>query len=109
MRNRIAVGLLAVGVLLSGSAARMLAHEGHDHKVIGTVTTAAPDRLMVKDRDGKAVTIQVTKDTKVRSKPVMKVEQIKAGTRVVVTAVMEKEIMKAKTIEVGAAPAAKAP
>lgn len=107
MRNRIAVALVAVGVILSGSAARMLAHEGHDHKVMGTVTMAAPDHLMVKDRDGKAVTIQVTKDTKVRSKPAMKVEQIKAGTRVVVTAVMEKEIMKAKTIEVGAAADAK--
>ena len=108
MRNRIAAGLLTVGIVLSGfSAARLLAHEGHDHKVMGTVTMAAPDHLMVKDRDGKAVTIQVTKDTKVRSKPAMKVEQIKAGTRVVVTAVMEKEIMKAKTIEVGAAPAAK--
>jgi hypothetical protein len=107
MRNRVAVALVAVGVILSGSAARVLAHEGHDHKVMGTVTMAAPDHLMVKDRDGKAVTIQVTKDTKVRSKPALKVEQIKVGTRVVVTAVREKEVMKAKTIEVGGAPAAK--
>ena len=105
MRNRIAVWLLAGAVLALGSA-RLLAHEGHDHKVMGTVTTATADRVIVKDRDGKAVTIQVTRDTKVRSKPALKVEELKAGTRVVVTAVMEKDVMKAKTIEVGA-PAAK--
>ena len=104
MRNRLAAWLLAGAVLAPGSA-RLLAHEGHDHKVMGTVTAAAADRVIVKDRDGKAVTIQVTRDTKVKSKPALKVEELKAGTRVVVTAVMEKDVMKAKTIEVGAAPA----
>ena len=53
------------------------------------------------------VTIKVAKDTKVKSKPPMKVEEIKVGTRVVVTATQAKdESFTAKTIEVGAAPAA---
>jgi hypothetical protein len=74
---------------------------------MGTVTMAAADHVMLKDKDGKDVTVQVTKDTKVKSKPAMKVEEIKVGTRVVITASMEKDkSLKAKTIEVGVAPAA---
>ena len=99
--------VLVAGVLAVGAGARVVAHEGHDHKVMGTVTMAAADHVMLKDKDGNDVTVQVTKDTKVKSKPAMKVEEIKVGTRVVITASMEKDkSLKAKTIEVGAAPAA---
>ena len=107
MTRRFALGVLAGAVLTLGSRTRLLGHEGHDHKVLGTVTMAAPDHLMVKDREGKDVTIRVTKATKVRSKPAVKVEEIKAGTRVVVTARMEKDVLRATLIEVGAAPAAR--
>jgi hypothetical protein len=104
-RHRVAV-FLVLGALLSGAGDRLLAHDGHDHKVMGTVTMAAADHVMLKDKEGKDVTVQVTKDTKVKSKPAMKVEQIKPGTRVVITATMEKDKrLKAKTIEVGVAPA----
>ena len=73
-------------------------------KYLGTVTMAAVDRVTLKDRDGKDVTIKVTKDTKVKAKPLIKVEQIKAGTRVVITAVeAQDKTMTATTIEVGAA------
>ena len=41
---------------------------------------------MLKDRDGKDVKFKVNKDTKVKAKPAIKVEDIKVGTRVVVTA-----------------------
>jgi hypothetical protein len=85
---------------------RIGAHEGHDHKIMGTVTMAAADHVMLKDKDGKDVTVQVTKDTKVKAKPALKVEEIKAGTRVVITATQEKDkSFKAKTIEVGVAAA----
>jgi hypothetical protein len=41
----------------------------------------------------------------VKSKPAMKVEEIKVGTRVVITARMEKDkTLKARVIEVGATP-----
>ena len=102
MTRRFAIGVLAAAAVGIASRSRLLAHEGHDHKVLGTVTMAAADHLMVKDRDGKDVTIQVTKATKVRSKPAMKVEEIKAGTRVVVTARMQKDVYVATLIEVGA-------
>jgi hypothetical protein len=101
---RLAAIVLALFVPALGASARLLAHEGHEHKVMGTVTMAATDHVMLKDKDGTDVTVKVTKDTKVRAKPAIKVEQIKAGTRVVITAVEGKDkTMTAKTIEVGAA------
>ena len=98
--------VLMLAMTLGGSV-RVLAHEGHQHKVMGTVTTAMADHIMLKDKEGKDVTIKVTKDTKVKAKPALKVDEIKAGTRVVVTTIEEKDkSMTAKSIEVGAAPAA---
>ena len=107
MTRQFAVVLIALSVLALGSNTRLFAHEGHEHKVMGTVTMAAADHVILKDKDGKDVTIKVTKDTKVKAKPLIKVDQITAGTRVVITAVEEKDkTMTAKTIEVGAAAAA---
>jgi hypothetical protein len=102
MKRIIAIAV-AASALMIGSGERITAHEGHNHKIMGTVTMAAADHVILKDKDGKDVTVQVTKDTKVKSKAAMKVEEIKAGTRVVITATKEKDkSFKAKAIEVGA-------
>ena len=77
--RRLFATVLALAVLALGSGARLLAHEGHEHKVMGTVTMAAADHVMLKDKDGKDVMVKVTKDTKVKAKPAVKVEDIKAG------------------------------
>ncbi|MEO7789447.1 MAG: hypothetical protein ABIX28_07705 [Vicinamibacterales bacterium] len=71
-------------------APSLLAHAGHEHKVMGTVTMAAADHVILKDKDGKEVMVEVTKGTKVKAKPAIKVEEIKVGTRVVITAVEDK-------------------
>jgi uncharacterized Zn ribbon protein len=69
---------------------------------------AAADHVMLKDKDGKDVTVKVAKDTKVKAAPALGVAEIKVGTRVVITAIEGKDkSMTAKTIEVGAAPAVK--
>ena len=109
MTRRMTLVLLAAFVL---TAYPLHAHEGHDHKVLGVVTMAAPDHVMLKDKAGKDVTVHITKDTKVlKDKKAAKVEDIQNGMRVVVIAVTEKvnnvERMRAKTIELGTAPAAK--
>ena len=105
--KKLFAAILALAVLTLGSSLSVLAHEGHEHKVMGTVTMAAADHVMLKDKDGKDVMVKVNKDTKVKAKPVVKVEEIKVGTRIVVTAVEEKDkSMTTKSIEVGAAPAA---
>ena len=106
MTRRFAAVLVALGVLASGSSSRLFAHDGHDHKVMGTVTMAMADHLMLKDTEGKDITIQVTKDTKIKARQAMKVEDIKVGTRVVVTAVTEKDKTTAKEIQVGVSAAA---
>ena len=98
---------MALFTVTLASSAVLRAHEGHDHKIMGTVTMAAADHVMLKDKDGKDVTVKVTKDTKVKSKPALKVEAIKSGTRVVITASQAKDqSFTAKTIEVGVATAA---
>lgn len=90
----------------------LTAHEGHDHKIRGTVTMVAADHVMLKDKAGKEVTVHITDATKVtRDKKPASVDEIKAGTRVVVTAFAEKvnnaQRLRAKLIELGKAPAAK--
>ncbi len=102
MTRRVLIALMALSALVSVSGTSLLAHAGHDHKVTGTVTMAAADHVMVKTTEGKDVTIQLTKATKVtRGKETMKAEDIKIGTRVVITASSEKDEMKAKLIQVG--------
>ena len=62
----------------------------------------------VKDTAGKDVTVKVTKSTKVKASPAMKVQDLKAGTRVVITAQEGKDkSMTASLIEVGVAAAKK--
>lgn len=99
--------LLVSVALLAPAGATVLAHGGHDHKVMGTVTSTSATQVVVKEKDGKSVTIQVTPETRIKATPALKAQQIKAGTRVVVTAEVAKDnSMRAKVVEVGAAPAA---
>ena len=108
MTRRFGIVILALFVLTVGSWTATFAHEGHKHKVLGTVTMAASDHVMIKDKDGKDVTVHITKDTKVlKDKKAMTVDDIKTGMRVVIAAVTEKEKMVATTIELGAVPATK--
>jgi hypothetical protein len=73
---------------------------------------AAADHVMLKDKDGKDVTVHINADTKVlQAKKAMKVEDIKSGMRIVVTAVTVKdkdaETLVAKVIELGPPPTSK--
>lgn len=65
MTRRFGTALPALFVLTAGGWTATFAHEGDKHKVLGTVTTAASQRVMIKDKDGKDVTVHITKDTKV--------------------------------------------
>jgi hypothetical protein len=100
--------MLAVIATVAVFPLQALAHEGHDHKVLGTVTMAAADHVMLKDKDNKDVTVYLTRETKVlKDKKSVKVEDIKTGLRVVITATTVKENkvekMVAKQVELGAA------
>lgn len=41
MMKRLVAIAIAISALMVGSGVRIGAHEGHDHKIIGTVTMAA--------------------------------------------------------------------
>lgn len=69
----------------------VLAHEGHAHKVMGTVSVIHENHLEVKGTDAKTSTFTLTDKTKiVKGKTVVKATDIKEGDRVVVTASEEK-------------------
>jgi hypothetical protein len=101
MTRRLTAALFVLALVAAVPAGRLAAHEGHDHKVMGTVTMAAADHVMLKDRAGKDVTVWVNNETQVKAKQPTRPADIKPATRVVVTAVMEGNNLIARVIEVG--------
>jgi hypothetical protein len=92
--------LLALSVAFAPGAR---AHDGHVHRLLGVVTMAAADHVMLKTTEGKDATVLVTKDTKVtRDKQAIKAQDIAVGARVVIALESEQEPLKAKEIQVGA-------
>lgn len=73
-------------------AAFLEAHEGHAHKLMGTVTAVHADRnhVELKTRDGKAAGFYVTPTTRYAKGPrTAGLSDLAVGTRVVVTTKME--------------------
>lgn len=97
--------MLACFVLGAGVAR---AHEGHVHRVMGTITSVHDNSVEVKTTAGKASVITVTDKTKViQGKTSVKRSVIKPGHRVVVTAVESKDrkgkvVLLARQITLGA-------
>lgn len=85
---------LVLGVVLVAALAipgYPFAHEGHVHKVMGTVATLHENHLEVKATDGKMSMITLNEKTKVlRGKTKAKLQDIKSGERAVVTAIEKK-------------------
>jgi hypothetical protein len=85
MTKRFMLGLAIVAGLAIPEYA--LAHEGHAHKVMGTVAALHENHLEVKATDGKTSMVTLNEKTKIlREKTKVGVDQIKPGERVVVTA-----------------------
>jgi hypothetical protein len=85
MNKRFVIGAALAAILAIPIYAR--GHEGHVHKVMGTVATRHENHLQVKATDGKSSTITLNEKTKIlRGKTKAKAEDIKPGERVVVTA-----------------------
>jgi hypothetical protein len=110
MIRRFAFAIATVLSVTALLAAPAFAHPGHEQKVMGTVTMAAADHVMLKTTEGKDATVVINKDTKfTRAKKAMKASDLVAGMRVVIAAVTDENDDKliAKTIELGPAPATK--
>ena len=84
--------LLHVGAVILSLAPNVLAHEGHDHKVMGTVARIQDSQLEVKGTDGKTVSVTLNDQTKIlRGKQKAEKTEIKEGERVVVIYITSKD------------------
>ncbi|RPH53280.1 MAG: hypothetical protein EHM89_20320 [Acidobacteria bacterium] len=79
-----------------------LAHGGHVHKVMGTVTAIENSQLSVRTQDGKTVTIVLNDKTAVlRGKTKLDLTALKAGERVVVDTGDGKAPVTAREVKLG--------
>lgn len=104
MNRRIFVVALT---LIAAAWTPALAHEGHDHKLLGTVTEVTAERIVVRaTKDGALSTVALVATTKItRGKKTLGAADLKVGDRVVVNIGNGKAPLSAKAIQVGAAPA----
>jgi hypothetical protein len=108
MKKQWILGVVLAAVLaLPGVGA---AHEGHNHKVIGTVTSVQGTNLMVKTTDGKSTMVMLdAKTTVTQGKAKVQAASLKVGDRIVAEGPEAQGMVTAQTIRVGAAtPAAAA-
>lgn len=103
MRNWIVATLVAFALWVPGAA---LAHEGHTHKVLGTVTDVDYPHIEVTTTDKKSVTLMLDASTVVtRGKEKIKDTDIKVGDRISAETNEKGGMMMIKTLKIGVAPA----
>jgi len=104
--KKLMIGLAILGaVMLAPRFA--LAHEGHDHTVMGTISSIDGTNLMVKTADGKQTMVMMDAKTKItQGTTKIDVKALKVGDRVVATGAEAQGMISATTVKIGAAPAA---
>lgn len=75
-------GFAAIALLLCGAGAS-LAHQGHDHQLLGTVERSRPCHFVMKTQAGETKTIFLSPETKIERGGVpLAARDLAAGTRV---------------------------
>jgi hypothetical protein len=98
--------LVAAVVVTLALVTPALAHEGHTHKVLGTVAGVQAHQIEVKGTDGKVLTIVLDAKTAItRGKDKLDAAALKVGERVSVDYTQAKNTNTAKAIKLGTAPA----
>ena len=99
--------MLAVFATVAVLPLQALAHPGHAHKILGTVTTVTATSVEVLDRGNEKTTFAITKDTKIRvGKGAGTIKDVRTGLRIVVEAEEEEdETFVAVTIQLPERPA----
>jgi hypothetical protein len=96
MRKSVILGLVLAAALVLPTL--VSAHEGHIHKVMGTVTARNGNQVELRTPEGKSVTVILTdKTTFARGKQKVDGTLVKAGERIVVNVLGEKD-MTAKAV-----------
>jgi hypothetical protein len=104
MNRKWIIAVAIAGALIAPTVAR--AHEGHAHKVMGTVSSVDGNHIMVKTTDGKTVMVMLDAKTAItRGKLKLDATAVKVGERVVAEGIEEKEMIMAKTVKLGEAAA----
>ena len=87
---------IVAGALVASlaGAAVAIAHEGHAHKILGTITAVAADRVEMKTPEGKMVTVTVNaKTTYARGRQKVDATSLKVGERIVAEVASEKAMI----------------
>src|SRR5688500_14151867 len=104
MLKKLAVAVALAGALVIPAAVR--AHEGHTHKVMGTVSSIDGKNVVVKTTDGKTVTVVLGAKTKItQGKKTIDATALKVGNRLVAEGTEDKAILMATTVRLGEVPA----
>src|SRR5688572_16759445 len=94
---RLLILVFAISLLAPVVAA---AHPGHDHKLMGTITSIDKNKVVVKTTEGKDMTFEITPLTTFKSgKQKGTASDLKAGLRVVVNIGDGVEPLKAKDVQ----------
>ena len=108
MMKRSMVGAALAAVLAFVAPGTLVAHEGHTHKALGTVSSVQGNNLVVKTTAGKSITVMLDAKTKItRGKDTLDAAALKVGERVSIDYVEEKKMMMAQAVKLGTAPVAK--
>ncbi len=99
---------LAVALVVLGFfGGRALAHEGHEHKVMGKVIAIDDKKVEVEAVDGKKVSAVLSTETKfLRDKAAATRADVKVGERVVIVVVEENGVQTVKQLVLGTPSAA---
>ena len=106
MKKWMITGLILAVALVVPAVSR--AHEGHAHKVMGTIWSVDGKNLMVKTTDGKTVMVMLDAKTKIaQGKNKVDASALKVEERIVAEGPEDKEMITATTVQLGtASPAA---
>jgi hypothetical protein len=106
MNRRQTTAYLAGLALATLGASIAGAHEGHEHKLMGTIERFDKDRLEVKDATGKTVALKLTDKTVfLRGEKATVASGLKLGERVVVEFREAADVRTADKVRVGEATA----
>ena len=102
--------LIAFALLIAATAApAAFAHEGHAHKVMGTVAAISAERIEVTSTEGKKETHLLTKQTMfMKGKVMATAKDVSVGTRVVLSVVEKDGKKSVSMVMIGGADAAPA-
>jgi hypothetical protein len=93
--------VLAISLLLP---ALPMAHPGHDHKLMGTISSIDKNKVVMKTTEGKDMTFEVTPTTSFKTGTRKGAQtDLRAGMRVVVNVGDGVEPLKAKDVQYSSA------